>query len=139
MPLLLRSRAMEQAQPVCLRCGRSGCPGVTDSVRASGGCTGEYSKPDLAAVRCYVCGRKGHLCCAKVPASTYRCGALSCVLRISCVTVRHYIATLCEAEDPRMSSMLTGRLATIAGKVDTRQMSAGASGRPWCATSSSQR
>jgi hypothetical protein len=68
---------MEQAQPVCLRCGRADCPGVTDSVRAAGGCTHDYSKADLAAVRCYMCGRKGHLCCAKVLAPTYRCAIVA--------------------------------------------------------------
>ena len=65
-------RVAEKQQPVCLRCGRLECDGVVDSVRAAGGCTSTYSRGDLAHVRCYVCGKKGHLCCAQPPATTYR-------------------------------------------------------------------
>lgn len=57
---------------VCLRCGSASCHGVEDWVRAEGGCTMRYSAADLALAVCYVCGRRGHLCCAPTPASTYR-------------------------------------------------------------------
>ena len=72
----LECRASEKAQPVSLRCGRTDCDGITDSVRAAGMCSGSYARADLALVRCYVCGEKGHLCCAVPPATTYRYGFL---------------------------------------------------------------
>lgn len=73
----LECRASEKVQPVCLRCGRTDCDGVTDSVRAAGMCSGSYACADLALVRCFICGEKGHLCCAVPPAITYRCDLLS--------------------------------------------------------------
>ena len=47
--------------------------------RAEGGCTESYSRADLALVRCYICNRMGHLCCAKGPQeapqpSCHNCG-----------------------------------------------------------------
>ena len=60
---------------MCLRCGSSRCRGVEDHVRADGGCTAKYSKQDLAAALCYVCGRRGHLCCKRQPAASYRWAA----------------------------------------------------------------
>lgn len=68
--------------PLCMRCGRGECPaaGQRDYFRAEGGCTMPYLRGDLERARCYVCGARGHLCCAPAPAeptrpSCYNCGA----------------------------------------------------------------
>ncbi len=57
------------------------CPGLPNctflplTCRAEGGCKREYSERDLRHVRCYSCGRRGHLSCAAAPAEP---AALSC-------------------------------------------------------------
>ena len=45
------------------------------SCRADGGCRREYSERDMRHVRCYSCGRRGHLSCAAAPEEP---AALSC-------------------------------------------------------------
>lgn len=62
----------DAASAVCLRCGSASCRGVADWVRAEGGCMGRYSAADLALVVCFVCGRRGHLCCTSTPSTSYR-------------------------------------------------------------------
>lgn len=47
--------------------------------RAEGACSEKYLEQDLTLVRCYVCNRMGHLCCAEAPQdlaepSCYNCG-----------------------------------------------------------------
>ena len=41
----------------CLRCGRSG--------HTMAQCDQRFQEGDLARIHCYVCGEKGHMCCAK--------------------------------------------------------------------------
>ena len=66
----------DAASAVCLRCGLSSCRGAhADWARAEGACTTRYSAADLALAVCFVCGRRGHLCCASTPSATYRCHA----------------------------------------------------------------
>ena len=64
----------DAASAVCLRCGLSSCRGAhADWARAEGACTTRYSAADVALAVCFVCGRRGHLCCASTPSATYRC------------------------------------------------------------------
>ena len=69
-----------QQQAVCLRCGRAGCDGagVGDYVRAEGGCNSSYSKDDLSLTYCYVCHKRGHMCC--------RCVYTVCGAMLACPT-----------------------------------------------------
>lgn len=57
----------EDNPTVCLKCGRAECPcaGYGDYARAEGGCTSSYKVKDLEKVRCYVCGKRGHLACSR--------------------------------------------------------------------------
>mmetsp|Transcript_681 Transcript_681/g.1630 ORF Transcript_681/g.1630 Transcript_681/m.1630 type:complete len:289 (-) Transcript_681:26-892(-) len=65
----------------CLRCGSRSCAcaGQADYIRANGGCTNSYRRSDLTLVRCFSCGRFGHLTCKRAPSSLpgtscYNCG-----------------------------------------------------------------
>ena len=44
--------------------------------RAAGGCTDGYHPDDLAHVRCYVCGKHGHLSCGVMDGTPDRHTAL---------------------------------------------------------------
>jgi len=68
----VRSWDEEDTPTVCLKCGRADCPcaGYGDYARAEGGCTNSYKIKDLEKVRCYVCGKKGHLACTRTNDST---------------------------------------------------------------------
>ena len=46
---------MDEFKP--LRCGRSG--------HTVASCQYQFQEQDLKQIHCYVCGVKGHLCCAK--------------------------------------------------------------------------
>ena len=60
----------------CSRChSMPSCPPCRRSCRADGGCRREYSERDMRHVRCYTCGRRGHLSCAAAPEEP---AALSC-------------------------------------------------------------
>eukprot|EP00208_Stichococcus_sp_RCC1054_P000641 CAMPEP_0206147334 /NCGR_PEP_ID=MMETSP1473-20131121/33139_1 /ASSEMBLY_ACC=CAM_ASM_001109 /TAXON_ID=1461547 /ORGANISM="Stichococcus sp, Strain RCC1054" /LENGTH=644 /DNA_ID=CAMNT_0053544227 /DNA_START=61 /DNA_END=1991 /DNA_ORIENTATION=- len=72
------ARVASESSEVCLRCGSVRCPGVVDHVRAAGGCTGRYSKSDLARTRCYICGHLGHPCCEDVPTTSWRPSCHNC-------------------------------------------------------------
>lgn len=65
----------------CLRCASRACDcsGLSDYIRAAGGCTNKYLRADLALIRCYVCCSYGHLTCKQTPTSVpvkscYNCG-----------------------------------------------------------------
>lgn len=45
---------------------------MADWARAEGACTARYAASDVALAVCFVCCRRGHLCCASTPAATYR-------------------------------------------------------------------
>ncbi|KAI3438578.1 hypothetical protein D9Q98_001003 [Chlorella vulgaris] len=70
----------EGATLVCLRCGSGSCPcaGEKDVVRAEGGCKGHYAQHDLQLVRCYSCGRRGHLNCATTPIQPAKLSCANC-------------------------------------------------------------
>ena len=67
-----RGRSASGQRHVCLKCGGEGHDYTT--------CRFDYNDADLAGIQCYVCGERGHLCCAdwsKVPLpkpSCFECG-----------------------------------------------------------------
>lgn len=46
--------------------------------RAEGGCTRQYSSRDLQHIRCYSCGKRGHLGCAAAPSQPPKLSCANC-------------------------------------------------------------
>ena len=107
----VRGSGRDAQKLCCLRCGKSGHI-VTD-------CVYRFDSGDLAQISCYVCGSKGHLCCAPQDAlppglpSCCRCGGEG-HLDSSCAHARRGFGGNASASAPEFACFHCGERGHIA-------------------------